>query len=450
MSAPRTASIVPPEAFTRRRARLLRRLPAGSAAIFAAGHEASRNGDVDHPFRQPSTFYYLTGFDEPDAVAVLRPGHEQPYVLFVRPHDPATAVWVGPRAGIEGAIAQLGAAAAHSIEELDQELPHLLAGLDTVYFSLGRDDQIERLLSRTVANRRGLAQRGVVAIERIVDPAPLVAELRLIKSREEIAALQSAIDVTGAGIEAAMRATRPGLHEYEVQAALEAEFRRLGSPRDGFPPIVAAGVNACTLHYTDNRARIERGDLLLLDVGAEVDYYGADVTRTFPADGRFRSAQRDVYEVVLEAQRQAIDLIASGVRFADVHERAQRVLTAGLRDLGVISGRLPTLLKQQAYGPYFMHGTSHWLGMDVHDVGPYRREGESIALRPGMVLTVEPGLYFAPGLRGVPRRLRGIGVRIEDDVLVTRSGHRVLSDAIPKEPEALEAIVGSGLAPATS
>ena len=246
-----------------------------------------------------------------------------------------------------------------------------------------------------------------------------------------------------------MRATRPGLHEYEVQAALEAEFRRLGSPRDGFPPIVAAGVNACTLHYTDNRARIERGDLLLLDVGAEVDYYGADVTRTFPADGRFRSAQRDVYEVVLEAQRQAIDLIAPGVRFADVHERAQRVLTAGLRDLGVISGRLPTLLKQQAYGPYFMHGTSHWLGMDVHDVGPYRREGESIALRPGMVLTVEPGLYFAPGLRGVPRRLRGIGVRIEDDVLVTRNGHRVLSDAIPKEPEALEAIVGSGLAPAT-
>ena len=250
--------------------------------------------------------------------------------------------------------------------------------------------------------------------------------------------------MTGAGIEAAMRATRPGLHEYEVQAVLEAEFRRLGSPRDGFPSIVAAGVNSCTLHYTDNRARIENGDLLLLDVGAEIDYYGADVSRTFPANGRFRAAQRDVYEVVLAAQREAIEIVAPGVRFHDVHERAQRVITEGLRDLGVLEGRMPTLLKQEASRPYFMHGASHWLGMDVHDAGPYRRDGESLELRPGMVLTVEPGLYFARGLRGVPRRLRGIGVRIEDDVLVTRGGHRVLSEAIPKDPESLEAIVGSG------
>ena len=431
-------------AFAQRRARLLRALRPGSAAVFAAGHETLRNGDVDYPFRQPSSFYYLTGFAEPDAVAVLRPGHDQPFALFVRPHDPAMAIWVGPRLGVDGVIAELGADVAYPIEELDGQLPRLLAGLETVYFSLGSDERLERLVSRIVAGSRGAAQRGGVAIEAIVDPAPLVAQLRLIKSAGEVAALQRAIDITGAGIAAAMRATRPGMREYEVQAVLEAEYRRQGSPRDGFPTIVAAGANACTLHYTDNRARIEPGDLLLLDTGAEVEFYGADVTRTFPAGGRFRPVQREVYEVVLEAQRQATELIAPGVRFDAVHERAQRVLTVGLRELGVLSGRLPTLLKERASAPYFMHGTSHWLGMDVHDVGRYRDDETSVELRPGMVLTVEPGLYFAPGLRGVPRRLRGIGVRIEDDVLVTRTGHRELSGAIPKGPDAIEAMVGGG------
>ena len=439
-----TTPAVPAATFARRRARLMRRLPRDSAAIFGAGREARRNGDVDHPFRQRSGFYYLTGFEEPDAVAVLRPGHEQPFALFVRPYDPQTAIWDGPRLGVEGATGELGADAAYPIGELDEQLPKLLGEARTVAFSLGSDERLERLISRIVAGRRAGSQRGAAAIEQLIDPAPLVDALRLIKAREEIAALQQAIDVTGSGIEAAMRATRPGLHEYEVQAVLEAEFRRLGSPRDGFPSIVAAGVNACTLHYTDNRARIENGDLLLLDVGAEIDYYGADVSRTFPANGRFRAAQRDVYEVVLAAQREAIEIVAPGVRFHDVHERAQRVITEGLRDLGVIAGRMPTLLKQEASRPYFMHGASHWLGMDVHDAGPYRRDGESLELRPGMVLTVEPGLYFARGLRGVPRRLRGIGVRIEDDVLVTRGGHRVLSEAIPKDPDSLEAIVGSG------
>ena len=448
MTGPRVTTAaparIPRAAFAQRRARLLRLLRPGSAAVFAAGHETLRNGDVEHPFRQPSTFHYLTGFEEPDAVAVLRSGHDQPFALFVRPHDPAMAVWVGPRLGVDGVIEELAADVAYPIDELDEQLPRLLAGVESVYFSLGGDDRLERLLSRIVAGRRGVAQRGGVAIEAIVDPAPLVAQLRLIKSRAEVAALQRAIDVTGAGIAAAIRATRPGIHEYEVQAVLEAEYRRQGSPRDGFPAIVAAGANACTLHYTDNRARIEPGDLLLLDTGAEVDFYGADVTRTIPADGRFRPAQREVYEVVLEAQRQAIALVAPGVRFDEVHERALRVLTTGLRELGVLSGRLPTLLKERAFAPYYMHATSHWLGMDVHDVGRYRDGEQSVELRPGMVLTVEPGLYFAPGLRGVPRRLRGIGVRIEDDVLVTRTGHRELSGAIPKAPDTLEAIVGSG------
>jgi Xaa-Pro aminopeptidase len=439
-----TSEALPAETFARRRSRLMRRLRAGSAAIFAAGHDSLRNGDVEHPYRQPSSFYYLTGFDEPDAVAVLRPGQDEPFVLFVRPFDPAMAIWVGARLGVDGAVEELGADAAYPIEELEQRLPQLLGGAGTVYYSLGSDDRVERLLSRTVAQRRAAAQGGARPIEAIMDPAPLVAAQRVIKSREEVAALQSAIDITGAGIAAAMRATRPGMHEYEVQAILESEYRRLGSPRDGFPSIVAAGENACTLHYTANRAEMARDELLLVDTGAEVDFYGADVTRTYPVDGRFRAAARDVYELVLESQEQAIALIQPGVRFHDVHDKAAEVLTQGLVDLGVLSGDLSSLIEERAFGPFFMHGTSHWLGMDVHDVGRYREGEESVELRPGMVLTVEPGLYFARGIRGVPRRLRGIGVRIEDDVLVTRGGCRVLSGGIPKQPDDLEAIVGSG------
>jgi Xaa-Pro aminopeptidase len=423
--------------------RLLKHAGHGAAAVFASGREARRNGDVDYTFRQPSTFYYLTGFEEPDAVAVLRPGHEHPYVLFVRPHDPQMAIWVGPRAGVEGAKRQYGADEAYPIEELQDQLPALLDGVDTLYFSLGSDERIERLLSRTVAARRGAGQRGAVAIERVADPFPLVSQLRLIKSREEIEALRRAIAITRAGIDAAMRATRPGMHEYEVQAILEAEYRRLGSSRDGFPSIVAAGANSCTLHYTANRARIEDGDLLLLDTGAEVDYYGADISRTFPANGRFTGPQRAVYDIVHEAQRQAIELVRPGVRFIEVHERAVRVLVDGLRSLGVLEGRPAQLLKSSAYAPFYMHATSHWLGLDVHDVGNYREAGESIALRPGMVLTVEPGLYIAPDAKA-PRQLRGIGVRIEDDILVTRDGYENLSAAIPSSAEELEAIVGSG------
>ena len=415
----------------------------GAAAVFASGRAARRNGDVDYAFRQSSTFYYLTGFEEPDTVAVLRPGHAQPYVLFVRPHDPKMAIWVGPRAGVEGATRDYGADAAYPIEELEQRLPSLLEGVDTVYFSLGSDERLERLLSRTVAARRAAGQRGAVPIERIADPFPLVAQLRLIKSREEVDALRRAIAITGAGIEAAMRATRPGMHEYEVQAVLEAEYRRLGSPRDGFPSIVAAGANSCTLHYTANRARIEDGDLLLLDTGAEAGYYGADVSRTFPANARFTPAQRAVYDIVYEAQRQAIALVKPGIRFNDVHERAVRVLAGGLRDLGVLEGRTAQILKDGSYAPYYMHATSHWLGLDVHDAGNYREGNESITLRPGMVLTVEPGLYIAPDAKA-PRHLRGIGIRIEDDILVTRDGYENLSAAIPSKAEELEAMVGTG------
>ena len=426
--------------FAARRKRLAMSMRGGTA-VFAGGREAVRNGDVAYEFRQGSTFHYLTGFEEPDAVAVLRPGDEQQseqYVLFVRPRNPERAVWDGLRAGVEGAVKQHGADAAYPIEELEERLPQLLAGAESIYFSLGSDDRIEGIVTAQVERRRAAQS----AATRVLDPFPLVARMRLIKSAAEVRLLQRAVDLTGAGIEAAMRATRPGMHEYEVRAVLEAEYRRAGSPRNGFPSIVAAGVNACVLHYPHARGRIENGDLLLMDTGAEVEYYGADVTRTFPANGRFSPAQRAVYDIVLEAQQAAIDTVAPGVRFEAVHAAALRVLVRGLRRLGVLEGRTDRLIRRQAHAPYFMHGTSHWLGLDVHDVGGYRDGEQSMVLRPGMVLTVEPGLYFGPGARA-PRRLRGIGVRIEDDVLVTRGGRRNLSAAIPSDPETLEALAES-------
>ncbi len=428
--------------FAQRRQRLARRLGSDSAAIFVSGADTIRNGDVEYPFRQTSTFYYLTGFEEPDSVAVIRPGHEQPYVLFVRPFDPDMAIWVGPRAGVEGAVEHHGADAAYPIEELEIRLPELLRDASTLWFSLGAHPVVEPMITRLVAARRSASQRGARAVEAVRDPGPLVDELRLIKSNAELQALQRAIDITGAGFEAAMRATRPGMHEFEVQAVLEAEYRRGGSPRDSFPTIAAAGDNACTLHYTTNRDVLEDGELLLIDTGAEYDYYSADVTRTYPANGKFSRAQRDVYDIVLEAQRRAIELVAPGVAFHDVHVAAVRTLVEGLVHLRVLKGEVDGLIEQEHYRPYYMHSTSHWLGLDVHDAGPYRVDGKSIPLRRGMVLTVEPGLYFAPGARGVPKRLQGIGIRIEDDIAVTARGRRNLSEGIPSKPEELEAIVG--------
>ena len=411
----------------------------GSAAVFAASRELLRNGDVHYEFRQDSTFYYLTGFEEPDAVAVLRPGREQPYTLFVRPHDPQRAVWDGPRAGVRGARERYGADAAYPIDDLEERLPRLLADAGSVYFSLGSDERVERIVTAAVEQRRG----GPDTVERIVDPFPLVARMRLLKSAGEVRLLREAIEITAAGLQSAMRMTRPGIYEYQLRAVLDGEYRRLGSPRNGFPTIVAAGANTCVLHYPHGRGRVEDGDLVLLDTGAEAGYYSADVSRTFPANGRFSAAQRAVYEIVLEAQQAAVETVAPGARFEQVHEAALKVLVRGLRSLGVLEGRTDRLLRRGAYRPYYMHGTSHWLGLDVHDVGGYRDSQASVVLRPGMVLTVEPGLYFGAGA-SAPRRLKGIGVRIEDDVLVTRNGRRNLSAAIPKQPKELEALVGSG------
>ncbi|MCB9492166.1 MAG: aminopeptidase P N-terminal domain-containing protein [Dehalococcoidia bacterium] len=429
--------------FKQRRDRLMRRLGKDSAAVFVSGHETLRNGDVDYPFRQDSTFFYLTGFEEPASVAVLRPGADKPYTLIVRPHDPQMAVWVGPRAGVDGAVERYGADQAFPIEELEDRLRELLDGVSTLWFSVGGTTRTETLLTALVASRRAMSQRGATPIEAIRDPEPLVDEMRLLKSPSEVRSLQRAIDVTGKGLEVAMRATRPGMHEYEVQAILEQTYRAEGAVRDGFPTIAASGPNSCTLHYTTNRRQLRDGDLMLLDTGAEWDYYAADVTRTFPANGRFTGAQRAVYDVVLEAQRNGIERAKPGLSFHDAHDAAVRTLVEGLIDLKVLKGDVDSLIERDAYRHVYMHSTSHWLGLDVHDAGRYREDGKSLPLRPGMVLTVEPGLYFAPGTKGVPKRLQGIGIRIEDDILVTKNGNRNLSGKIPSAPDDLEAIVGT-------
>jgi Xaa-Pro aminopeptidase len=432
-----------PDEFARRRQRLMRSLGKDTAAVFVSGHESVRNDDVEYPFRQDSTFFYLTGFPEPNAIAILRPGADTPYTLLVRPHDPLMAVWVGPRAGVEGAVERYGTDAAYPIEEAEKRLRELLDGATTVWFSLGDDSPVQRTITSIVADRRQMAQRGATPVEAVRDPQPLVDAMRLIKTPTEIRSLQRAIDVTGAGLEAAMRATRPGMHEYEVQSVLEQVYRAKGAVRDGFPTIAASGVNSCTLHYTDNRRQIQDRELMLLDTGAEWDLYSADVTRTYPANGRFSAPQRAVYDIVLEAQRKGIERARPGHTFHDVHDASLRTLIEGLIDLKALRGSVESIIERESYRHVYMHSTSHWLGLDVHDAGAYREGKKSVPLRPGMVLTVEPGLYFAPGAKGVPKRLQGIGIRIEDDVLVTKDGHRNLSRRIPSAPQDLEALVGT-------
>ncbi len=430
------------DSFARRREQLTQQLT-GGAIIVPAGRDSARNNDVDHEFRQQSSFWYLTGFDEPEAVAVLRPGAEEPYVLFVRPYDPQFEIWVGYRAGVEGAVQKHGADTAFPIETLKEELPKLLEDVETVYYGLGSDSEMDELISGLTRRRRGAAQRGGKSIVTLQDPKHAIDRMRLIKGEDEIAHLQRAIDVTQEGFNAAMGTTGAGRYEYQVQAEMESAFRRLGSPRNGYPSIVASGTNSCTLHYVTNRAALQDGDLLLIDAGAEVDYYTADITRTWPVSGKYSPEQRAVYEIVLDAQRQGFEECRPGALFDDVHLAALRVLVQGLVDLKVLEGSVDGLIEDRAYRPYYMHGTSHWLGLDVHDAGQYRVGDQSVALQPGMVFTVEPGLYFGPLATESPEALLGIGIRIEDDVLITEDGHRNLSAAIPSSPGEVEGLVGS-------
>lgn len=427
----------------RRRQQLLDRLGDG-VLLLPTAPEQPRNGDVLHEYRPGSDLHYLTGFPEPDAVLVAWRDRERGHraALFVRPRDPSREVWDGKRFGTKGTVRTFGVDAAWPIAQLWQRLPQLLDGRSRLFHRLGQDPAFDRRLLDLFAQlAKKHRRRQPAAHPDLIDPVPAIAAQRQVKDALERTALQRASAISAAGHVAAMRAARPGMLEYEVQAVLEAEFRRLGSPRNGYPSIVASGSNACVLHYHDNDRRMRAGDLLLIDAGAEFGGSTGDITRTFPVAGTFTPAQAAVYRVVLRAQLAGIRACRAGAPWNAAHRTCVRSLTRGLVELGVLRGRLPRLLKKEAYKPFYMHGTSHWLGRDVHDVGAYQdRQDEPLPLPVGAVLTVEPGLYFGPRDRRVPSELRGIGVRIEDDVLITARGPQVLTAAVPKTIREIEAV----------
>ena len=429
--------------FHQRRERLMRAMPPGSVAILPAAAEVVRNRDVHYPYRQDSDFQYLTGFPEPEAVLVLAPEREAgAYVLFCRKKDPEREIWDGYRAGQQGAVEAYGADQAFPIEEIDAVLPGILEGRSRVYATMGVNPAFDQRLLAWVNGLRRRARSGVRTPRDFVALEHDLHEMRLFKSAAEIEAMRRSAEIAVGAHIRAMQACRPGLHEYELEAEFLHHFRAHGCP-PSYPAIVGVGANACVLHYIDNAARLRDGDLLLIDAGAEYAYYASDVTRTFPVNGRFQPAQKALYEVVLAAQAAAIEQVRPGCCWNDPHQAAVRMLTEGMVALGLLAGAVDELIEQGAYKRFYMHHTGHWLGMDVHDVGDYKTGDAWRALEPGMTLTVEPGLYIPPHSEGVPREFQGIGIRIEDDVLVTASGPEVLTEACPKSVADIEALMAA-------
>jgi Xaa-Pro aminopeptidase len=424
--------------FDRRRRRLMKMMGRGAIAILPAAPEKSRNSDVQYHYRPDSDFYYLTGFAEPDAVAVLIPGRAQAeYVLFVRDRDPVRETWDGRRAGPEGATRDYGADDAFPISDIDDILPGLMENCSRVYYTMGLHPEFDQRVIGWVNGLKARARTGIQPPQEFVALDHLLHDMRLYKSRPELDAMRHAARIAVAAHERAMRFVRPGRMEYEVMAELLHEFHR-NKADISYHPIVGGGANSCILHYHENDAELKDGDLLLIDAGCEYELYASDITRTFPVSGRFSPEQRAIYEIVLEAQYAAIEKTRPGNHWNDPHDAAVRVITQGLVKLGLLKGKVPNLIKDGAYRTFFMHRTGHWLGMDVHDVGDYKLGDQWRVLEPGMVLTVEPGIYIPAGTKGVAKRWWNIGVRIEDDVVVTKDGNEVLTGALVKEPDAIE------------
>jgi Xaa-Pro aminopeptidase len=470
-----------PDRFRQHRQELAKSIGSEGAALVPAATESIRNDDVTHEFRQDSNFFYLTGFAEPEAVALIVPGHpDGDYHLFVRPRDREMEIWNGIRAGVEGARERYQADVAYEVAQLDATLAKLLVGRRTLHYTFG-DPAFDARVTGMVKKARSYRQRtGKALPTSVIDVSSTMSDMRLRKRPEEIESLRVACELSAEGHREAMRYVRPGLYEYQVQAPMEYVWRGGGSRRNGYPSIVASGANACILHYVESDRLIEDGDLVLIDAACEVDYFSSDITRTFPASGRFSAAQRAVYEVVLTAQHDAISMCRPGSSIRDIHETAKRSLTQGLVELGLLPKGVEDSLAMHHYREFFMHGTSHWLGMDVHDAGSYRIDGVPRALEPAMAFTVEPGLYIdgreeievslleydldawtertmiegaaakdeleamkkdAPKVRHpIPAEFRGIGVRIEDDILITTDGHDNLTSRVPREIDEVEAL----------
>jgi len=429
--------------FARRRRQLMRIMGKDAIAILPAAPVRVRNNDVEYHYRPDSDFYYLTGFAEPEAVAVLLPGRPQgEYVLFVRDRDPAREAWDGVRAGPDGAVKHYAADDAFPVQDIDEILPGLLERCTRVYSTMGANPEFDKQVIGWVNRLRSQAKQGMHTPHEFVALDHPLHEMRLFKSRAEIAAMRRAGEIACAAHRRALRMTAPGRMEYEVMAEILHEFHRRRADIS-YHPIVGSGPNSCVLHYRDNDRQMKDGELLLIDAGCEYEYYASDVTRTLPVGGRYGRRQRAVYEVVLEAQKAAIDKARAGGHWNDPHEAAVRAITQGLVRIGLLKGRTAQLIKDGAYRKFFMHRTGHWLGMDVHDVGEYKVGEQWRVLEPGMVMTVEPGIYIAPGTRGVRKEWWGIGVRIEDDVVVTDGEPEVLTAAMPTDPDEIERLMAA-------
>ncbi len=429
-----------PAVFAARRDAYMQAIGPGGVAVVRSLPERLRNGDSYHPFRQLSDLVYLTGFVEPETTLVLRPGADKErVVMFVRPRDPEMETWDGRRAGMEGAKETYGADAAYPASELASRLGDLIANHEELHYAVGLDDAMDLVITHALARLRKLEKRGKRPPRAIVDPRAALHELRLRKRPEELTALKKAIEISNEAHVAAMRAGKPGVFEHELEALINYTFRRHGGSGPGYATIVGAGENATILHYIENSCAIAAGDLVLVDAGCEYGHYTADITRTWPATGTFSPVQRRVYQIVLDTQVEACEMVKPGVTLDAIHDHCVRRLTEGMIALGLLAGSADDRIKDQTFRRFYMHGTSHWLGLDVHDVGAYTVGGKARPLEPGMVITIEPGLYVAADAADVPPELRGLGIRIEDDVLVTETGNEVLTAACPKKIEELEA-----------
>ena len=429
---------LPRDACRKRRRQLMRIAGEDTILILPGAPERVRSRDTHYPYRQDSDFWYLTGFAEPDAVLVLIPGRSHgESILFCRERDPEREAWEGARLGPEGAVDALQMDDAYPIDDIDDILPGLLEGRSRVYYHFGHDPDFDLKLIGWLNHVRARVRVGAQPPHEFLELGHLLDELRLFKSKDEIRLMQRAADISVAAHAAAMRAVRPGLHEYHLQAELEYVFRRHDA-EPAYGSIVGAGANGCVLHYHANNARIAADDLVLIDAGAEYRGYAADITRTFPASGRFGKQQRALHDLVGAAHAAALAQARPGMPYAAMHDAAVDALTDGLLRLGLLRGTHKANVQEGHYKRFYRHKTGHWLGLDVHDVGDYRVDGESRLLEPGMVFTIEPGLYVMPDDASVPEKWRGIGIRTEDDVLITGDGHRVLTDALPRSAEAIE------------
>lgn len=430
--------------YLRRQKRLMTMMGKNSIAIIPSSEEQVRSRDTHYRFRQDSDFYYLSGYNEPSSVLVLIPGRKQGQsVLFNRSRDPEMETWHGRRSGQEGAIADFAVDDAFPIDDIDEILPNLIEGKCKVYYSLGNHGELDQLIIDWIKMLRSkMLSSGPQSLE-IVDLLALVHEQRLIKSPQEIKVMRQAAKISADAHTRAIQATKPGKLESAIEGELTYHFAQANAPEHAYTPIVAGGNNACILHYTENDAELKAGDLLLIDAGCEYQNYASDISRTFPVSGKFSPAQQALYDIVYEAQLAAIGKVKPGNTWNQPHDAAVRVITTGLLQLGILKGDVKSLIADGAYRKFYMHKTGHWLGLDVHDVGAYQQKGKPRKLEPGMVMTVEPGIYIDPEMKGVAKKWLGIGIRIEDDVLVTENGNEVLTEGVPKSRVEIEAMMAN-------